>query len=113
MARDLRFIIVPKVAHPWYDEVNQGARTQAGILGRELGLDLAIEYLPPAVAGVAESGGGAEFDGPGGDVDIAGAGDPLDVCRIRAACAAARVSLQDRGVGAGRREAAGRVRSTV
>lgn len=54
MARDLRFIIVPKVAHPWFDEVHQGARTQAGILGRGLGVDVVIDYMPPAVAGAVE-----------------------------------------------------------
>lgn len=54
MARDLRFIIVPKVAHPWFEEVNQGARTQAAILGRELGVEIVIDYLPPAVAGAVE-----------------------------------------------------------
>jgi ribose transport system substrate-binding protein len=54
MARDLRFILIPKVAHPWFDEVHQGARTQAGILGRELGVEVVIDYLPPAVAGVLE-----------------------------------------------------------
>jgi ribose transport system substrate-binding protein len=54
MAKDLRFILIPKVAHPWFDEVHQGARTQAGILGRELGVEVVIDYLPPAVAGVLE-----------------------------------------------------------
>lgn len=54
MARDLRFIIVPKVAHPWFEEVNQGARTQANILGCELGVAVVIDYLPPAVAGAVE-----------------------------------------------------------
>ena len=32
MANPLRFIIVPKVAHPWYDEVNEGAQVQANLL---------------------------------------------------------------------------------
>lgn len=54
MARDLRFLIVPKVAHPWFDEVHQGALTQAGILSRELGVDVVIDYRPPAVAGAVE-----------------------------------------------------------
>lgn len=36
MAKALRFIIVPKVAHPWFDEVNKGAQAAAGILSREL-----------------------------------------------------------------------------
>lgn len=54
MARDLRFILIPKVAHPWFNEVNQGARAQADILSRELGVKVVIDYLPPAVAGVLE-----------------------------------------------------------
>jgi ribose transport system substrate-binding protein len=32
MAKLLRFIIVPKVAHPWHDEVNKGAQVQANLL---------------------------------------------------------------------------------
>lgn len=54
MAKALRFIIVPKVAHPWFDEVNKGARAQAAILSRELGVEIAVDYMPPSVAGVAE-----------------------------------------------------------
>ncbi|MBS1189531.1 MAG: ABC-type sugar transport system, periplasmic component [Rhodocyclaceae bacterium] len=54
MARALRFIIVPKVAHPWFDEVNKGAQAQAGILSRELGAEIVVDYVPPAVAGVVE-----------------------------------------------------------
>ena len=36
MARALRFVIVPKIAHPWFEEVNKGAQIQAEILSREL-----------------------------------------------------------------------------
>jgi len=54
MARALRFVIVPKVAHPWFDEVNKGACAQAEILSRELGVEIVVDYLPPAVADVAE-----------------------------------------------------------
>ena len=54
MAKVLRFIIVPKVAHPWFDEVNKGARAQAAILSRELGVEIAVEYLPPSIVDVAE-----------------------------------------------------------
>ena len=54
MAKTLRFIIVPKVAHPWFDEVNKGAQAQAKILSRELGLDIAVEYRPPTIVGVVE-----------------------------------------------------------
>lgn len=54
MATALRFIIVPKVAHPWFEEVTKGALAQAKILSRELGVDVVIDYMPPSVAGVAE-----------------------------------------------------------
>jgi ribose transport system substrate-binding protein len=54
MAKTLRFIIVPKVAHPWYDEVNAGARTQAATLARELGVEVAVDYAPPSVCDAAE-----------------------------------------------------------
>lgn len=52
MARTLRFIIVPKVAHPWFDEVNKGARAQAEILSRALGVEIVVDYMPPSVADV-------------------------------------------------------------
>lgn len=53
MAKTLRFIIVPKVAHPWFDEVNKGAQAQAEILGRELGVEIVVDYMPPSIADVA------------------------------------------------------------
>lgn len=52
MAGTLRFIIVPKVAHPWFDEVNKGARAQAEILSRALGVEIVVDYMPPPVADV-------------------------------------------------------------
>jgi ribose transport system substrate-binding protein len=54
MAKVLRFIIVPKVAHPWFDEVNKGAQAQAEILSRQLGAEIAVDYMPPSIAGVVE-----------------------------------------------------------
>jgi ribose transport system substrate-binding protein len=54
MATALRFIVVPKVAHPWFEEVTKGARAQAEVLSRELGVEIVIDYMPPSVAGVAE-----------------------------------------------------------
>ena len=54
MATTLRFIIVPKVAHPWFEEVNRGAQAEARILSRALGVEIVIDYMPPSVAGVAE-----------------------------------------------------------
>jgi ribose transport system substrate-binding protein len=54
MARGLRFIIIPKVAHPWFDEVHKGARAQAEILSRELGVEIVVDYMPPSIADVVE-----------------------------------------------------------
>lgn len=54
MTKALRFIIVPKVAHPWFDEVNKGAHAQAEILSRELGVEIVVEYMPPSTVDVVE-----------------------------------------------------------
>lgn len=54
MAKTLRFIVVPKVAHPWFDEVNKGAQAQAKILSRELGVEVVVDYRPPLLADAAE-----------------------------------------------------------
>jgi ribose transport system substrate-binding protein len=54
MTKVLRFVIVPKVAHPWFDEVNRGARAQADILGRELGVEIVVDYMPPLICDVVE-----------------------------------------------------------
>lgn len=53
MKKRLRFVIVPKLAHPWFDEVNLGAQAQARLL-KQLGIDITVDYVPPAVADVAE-----------------------------------------------------------
>lgn len=54
MAKVLRFIIVPKVANLWFDEVNKGAQAQANILSRELGVKIVVEYVPPSIADIVE-----------------------------------------------------------
>lgn len=54
MAKTLRFIIVPKVAHPWFDEVQKGAQAEAEILGRQLGVNIVIDYMPPSECSVTE-----------------------------------------------------------
>lgn len=54
MPHTLRFVIVPKVAHPWFDEVHKGARIQAGILSSRLGVDIIIDYMPPVSADIVE-----------------------------------------------------------
>ncbi len=54
MAKTLRFIIVPKVAHPWFEEVHKGALAQAEILGRELEAEIVVDYMPPSICDVVE-----------------------------------------------------------
>jgi len=48
------FLIVPKIAHPWYDEVRKGADAQARALSDALGVAIEVDLMPPATAGVAE-----------------------------------------------------------
>ncbi len=50
MKNPLRFIIVPKVAHPWYAEVHRGARDQAALLSAACGVRVVVDFLPPTVA---------------------------------------------------------------
>lgn len=50
MKKSLRFVIVPKVEHPWFEEVHQGARAQAEMLSRELGVPVVVDYMPPSIA---------------------------------------------------------------
>jgi ribose transport system substrate-binding protein len=53
MKTPLRFVIVPKIAHPWYTEVHRGARAQAALLSSQLGTEVTVDYLPPSHADVA------------------------------------------------------------
>lgn len=50
--QSLRFVMIPKVEHPWFEEVRRGAVTQAQLLQEKLGVEIIVEYLPPASAGV-------------------------------------------------------------
>lgn len=52
--KDLTFVIVPKVVHPWFDEVNKGAQLQAKALSEQLGVKVNVEYRAPETADVAE-----------------------------------------------------------
>jgi ribose transport system substrate-binding protein len=51
--RSLRFVIVPKCAHPWADEVHRGALAQAKLLGEQLGIDVAVDFMAPPAADAA------------------------------------------------------------
>lgn len=52
--RSLRFVIVPKVVHPWFEEVHIGALAQAAMFKAQLGIEIAIDYLPPSTASAVE-----------------------------------------------------------
>jgi ribose transport system substrate-binding protein len=55
MSQTLRFIIVPKVAnHPWFNEIHTGAQAQANLLSKELGIDIIVESIAPAICDVIE-----------------------------------------------------------
>ncbi len=54
MKNDLRFVIVSKVVHPWFEEVHQGAVAQAELLSAQLGIAITVDYLPPAIADAIE-----------------------------------------------------------
>lgn len=47
-----RFVIIPKVAHPWFEEVRRGALAQAQLLQEKLGGEISVDYVPPAKASV-------------------------------------------------------------
>lgn len=53
-ATDLTFVIVPKVVHAWFDEVNKGAQNQAALLSEQLGVTVTVDYRAPQNADVAE-----------------------------------------------------------
>lgn len=50
----LRFVMIPKVAHPWFTEVHRGAERQAGFLEEQLGISVTVEYEPPPTASVRQ-----------------------------------------------------------
>lgn len=92
MERALRFTIVPKVAHPWFDEVVKGARAQATVLGRELGVDAVVDYMPPRVADVAEQN--AILERAAGSHPTGIAVDPVDALGRLAAIS----RIRDQGI---------------
>jgi ribose transport system substrate-binding protein len=47
-----RFVIIPKVGHPWFEEVRRGALTQAQLLQEKTGVEIWVEYAPPSEADV-------------------------------------------------------------
>lgn len=51
---DLTFVIVPKCVHEWFEAVNVGAEAEAKALSKQLGVDVSIKYMAPAVVDITE-----------------------------------------------------------
>ena len=49
-----RFVIVPKVVHPWFELVHEGAKDAAEYLKQIAGIDVTVEYRAPQQASVVE-----------------------------------------------------------
>ena len=52
--KPLRFVLVPKVVHPWFDLVNDGAKDAADMLTKATGRKVTVEYRAPQKADVVE-----------------------------------------------------------
>ena len=53
-AEEYRFVIVPKIVHPWFDKVTEGAREIAALLESITGDKFIIDYRAPSTASVVE-----------------------------------------------------------
>lgn len=49
-----RFVIIPKVVHPWFDKVNDGAQQAAKAIKAQTGSTVSIEYSAPQQADVVQ-----------------------------------------------------------
>ena len=49
-----RFVVVPKVVHPWFDAVNTGAKEAAKMIEEQTGAKVTIDYRAPQKADVVE-----------------------------------------------------------
>ena len=50
----LRFVLVPKVSHPWFEEVRLGALAAARMITSQTGRPVTVDYQPPAQATVEQ-----------------------------------------------------------
>jgi len=44
-AKDYRFVIVPKVVHPWFDLVHDGSNDAAAYLKKTANVNVKVDYL--------------------------------------------------------------------
>jgi ribose transport system substrate-binding protein len=49
-----RFVVVPKVVHPWFDKVNEGAQAAAAAIKAQTGSDVEVIYSAPQAADVVQ-----------------------------------------------------------
>ena len=49
-----RFVIIPKVVHPWFDKVNDGAKQAAAVIKAQTGAEVQIDYSAPQQADVVQ-----------------------------------------------------------
>lgn len=49
-----RFVIVPKVVHPWFELVHEGAEDAAEYLKQTAGIEVTVEYRAPQQASVIQ-----------------------------------------------------------
>jgi ribose transport system substrate-binding protein len=49
-----RFVIIPKVVHPWFDLVNDGAKQAAAVIEAQTGSKVKIDYSAPQQADVVQ-----------------------------------------------------------
>ncbi|AAW61954.1 substrate-binding domain-containing protein [Gluconobacter oxydans] len=49
----LRFVLIPKTVHPWFDKANNGAQAAATMISQATGRKVEIEYRAPQTADVS------------------------------------------------------------
>ncbi|WP_243429522.1 substrate-binding domain-containing protein [Acetobacter sacchari] len=49
----MRFVLIPKTVHPWFDKVNAGAQSAATMLSKATGQQITVEYRAPQNADVS------------------------------------------------------------
>ncbi|MFV0358520.1 substrate-binding domain-containing protein [Tropicimonas sp.] len=49
-----RFVVIPKVVHPWFDLVNDGAKQAAAVIEAQTGSKVQIDYSAPQQADVVQ-----------------------------------------------------------
>ncbi|GBQ14927.1 substrate-binding domain-containing protein [Swaminathania salitolerans] len=49
----MRFVMIPKAVHPWFDKANNGAQAAAALLSKATGRQITVEYRAPQTADVS------------------------------------------------------------